>query len=300
MTISRYEAFQAVVESGSLTRAAERLHVTQSGISHAVASLEAELGVSLFTRERSGIVLTGNGEQLLPYVREVLQANERLRQQVAAINGLEIGTVRIGTFATVSSQWLPGIIKEFQASHPAIDIRLLEGYYDDINHWIATGAVDFGFVSLPVDKGFDVLPLKRDKLCCILPGGHPLAQFEQLTFAQLSAEPFIMPMWGRNDEVRRLVAGNKAKLNVKYEVAEDTAIIAMVENGLGISILPAMVLARSLHHVAVVDLAPESYRTIGVALQSMPTVSPAARRLLAFVQVWLRRQGLLDEEPRTL
>ena len=108
--IAKYEVFRTVVESGSLTKAADLLHMTQSGVSHAISSLETELGIALLTRDRSGITLTADGELVLQRIREVLTANERLNQQVAAIKGLEIGTVRIGTFTSVSAQWLPGVI----------------------------------------------------------------------------------------------------------------------------------------------------------------------------------------------
>lgn len=291
MTISRYEAFQAIVDAGSLTRAAETLHVTQSGVSHAIASLETELGFSLFTRERNGVALTANGRHLLPYARKVLQADETFRQQVAALNGLEIGNVRIGTFSSVSAQWLPGIIKNFQASHPAIDIRLMEGDYDDVSHWIASGAVDFGFVSLPVEKSLDVLVLTKDRMCCLLPPGHPLGKCKQLSLAQLANENFIMPVWGRNDEVRRVLAANHVRPNIRYEVAEDAAVTAMVENGLGVSILSEMVLARcSLRHAQLVELSPAVYRVIGVAAPSFAALSPAAKKMLDFVRECITKQ----------
>lgn len=294
MTISKYEVFHAVVEFGSLTRAAESLNLTQSGVSHAIASLEIELGFSLLTRDRAGVTLTSNGELILKYVRETLQCNERLRQKVAEIKGLEIGTVRIGTFTSVSSQWLPGIIKEFQNQHPAIEIKLAEGDYDDINHWILNGTVDFGFVSLPVVQSFEFIPLKKDRMLCILPSEHSLKHQEQISFDQIKEEAFIMPKWGNTGDVQRVLLENNLKPKVKYEVVEDQAIIAMVQNGLGISILPEMVLYRNSHDVHIVNLEKPAYRTIGIALNSIKKASPAARKFLACIQSWLERQGLLD------
>lgn len=109
MSITKYQVFLSTVELGSLTKTAEALNLTQSGVSHAIASLEEEFGFLLLIRDRAGIRLTSNGERLLRYVRDILQANERLKQEVAAINGLETGTVRIGSFVSVSTQWLPPI-----------------------------------------------------------------------------------------------------------------------------------------------------------------------------------------------
>ncbi|WP_378955187.1 LysR family transcriptional regulator [Pelosinus sp. sgz500959] len=294
MTISKYEVFYSVVELGSLTKAAESLNLTQSGVSHSIASLEAELGFSLLTRDRAGVTLTSNGELILKYVRETLQCNDRLRQKVAEIKGLEIGTVRVGTFTSVSSQWLPSMIKEFKSQHPGIEIKLAEGDYDDINQWILNGTVDFGFVSLPVTQSFEFIPLKKDKMLCILPNEHPLKHQDQISFAQIKEEEFIMPKWGNTGDVRRILLENNLQPKIKYEVVEDQAIIAMVQNGLGISILPEMVLLHNAHHVHIVNLEKPAYRTIGIALNSMKNTSPAARKFLSCIRSWLDRQGLLD------
>ncbi len=294
MTISRYEIFHSVVELGSLTKAAENLNLTQSGVSHAIASLETELGFSLLTRDRAGVTLTTNGELVLKYVRETLQCNDRLQQQVAEIKGIQIGTVRIGTFTSVSSQWLPGIIKEFQSQYPMIEIKMFEGDYDDINRWIANGTVDFGFVSLPVTQAFEFVPLKKDKLVCVLPKDHALQHQAEITFDQIKSEAFIMPKWGTHGDVRRILLENNLKPHIKYEVVEDQAIVAMVKNGLGISILPEMVLLNNTRDIQVMNLEKTAYRTIGIALSSMEKSSPAAKKFVTCIRSWLNSQKLLD------
>jgi len=294
MTISKYEVFQTVVEFGSLTKAAVSLNLTQSGVSHAINSLETELGFSLLTRDRGGVTLTSNGELILQYIRETLQCNNRLMQKVAEINGLEIGTVRIGTFTTVSSQWLPSIIKEFKHQHPSIEIKLAEGDYDDINGWISKGTVDFGFVSLPVIQSFEFIPLKKDKMLCILPSERSLKHQDKISFNQIEEEDFIMPKWGNMGDVRRILIENNLKPRIKYEVVEDQAIIGMVRNGLGISILPEMVLLNNHHNIDIVNLEKPAYRTIGIALISLKNSSPATRKFITCIQSWLGSQGLLN------
>ena len=176
LSLAKFEIFSTVVELGSLTKAGETLGLTQSAVSHAIASLESEWGFSILNRGRSGINLTSNGEHVLRYIREILKWNEEMLQEIANINGLEIGTVRIGTFSSVSIQWLPEILKNFNEYYPSIEIKLLEGDYDDIEHWISNGIVDFGFVSLPTSKPFEVIPLKKDRMLCILSDEHPLAR----------------------------------------------------------------------------------------------------------------------------
>ncbi len=287
--LAKYEVFRTVVESGSLTKAARIMHMTQSGVSHALAALENELGLALLIRDRSGIALTSSGEAVLAAVREVLQANERLRQKVAAIQGVETGTVRIGTVTSVSARWLPGTIKEFQQRYPAIEIKLAEGDYDAIEHWIAAGSVDFGFVSLPATGNFSVIPLKQDKLLCILPGDHPLSRQDKILFAQLEEEPFIMTKYGRHDDVQRMLQEYKVKPCIKYEVTEEQAIMEMVRHGLGISIIPEMTILQKSPAVRVVELEVPVYRTIGVAMNPLADISPAARKFLDCLQARLQQ-----------
>ena len=146
MTLFKYEVLNTVIKLGSITKAAEALNLTQSGISHAISSLEAEMGFVLLAKSRLGIRLTGDGERIMASIRQVLAQNEIVKQQVALIKGFELGTVSIGTFSSVSMQWLPEIIKDFKNSHPTIEIQLLEGTYETIQKLIDDCQVDFGFI----------------------------------------------------------------------------------------------------------------------------------------------------------
>lgn len=294
MSLAKYEVFNTIVEVGSLTKAAEKLNLTQSGVSHAISGLEAEFGFTLLTRDRAGINLTSNGQRVLEYIREILQQNEKLKQEVAAINGLEVGTVRVGTFASISTQWLPQIIKKFQNSFGSIEIKLLEGDYDDVDHWISTGTVDFGFVSLPTVKSFEVIPLKKDRLLCILPEEHPLTDERFISFEQIKDEPFIIPKWGYDSDVLRILKEHGITPKVKYEVEGNQTIIAMVQNGLGISIIPEMVLSWVPQNVRVVNLEGQHYRSIGIAAHSLNKLSPAANKFKQCIQGWLADENLLD------
>ncbi|MED1785328.1 LysR substrate-binding domain-containing protein [Brevibacillus fortis] len=290
MSLNKFEVFITVIESGSLTKAGEILGLTQSAISHAIASLEREYGFSLLTRGRSGISLTSNGERLLPYMRETLRSHERMKQEVFAINGLEVGTVRIGTFTSVSTQWLPGILKRFQDQYPAIEIKLMEGYYDGIESWIQTGEIDFGFVSLPTTEDLECMPLKKDQMYLLVTEEHPLYGEERVHVKQLADETFIMPKTGCDNDIQRLLAQYQIVPRIKYEVGDDHAIIAMVQNGLGISILPEMILFRLPANIRMIPLEGEHYRSLGVAATSFAKQSPAAKRFLQFVTEWVNEQ----------
>ncbi|WP_428911754.1 LysR family transcriptional regulator [Niallia sp. Krafla_26] len=287
----KYEIFRTIVETGSISKAAEAIGLTQSAVSHSLASLEKEVGFSLITRGRSGIKLTSNGEQLLIYIREILKWNELMVQEIAKINGLETGVVRIGTLPSVSIQWLPSIILQFNQDFPLIDIKLFEGDYDDIDQWILDGTIDFGFLSLPVSKVYEVIPLKKDPLLCILPDAHPLSDHKKISLEQLCDEMFIMPKSSIDKDVRRILKKHKMKPKVKYEISEDATIIAMVQNGLGISILPEMTLHFLPESVRCIPLEGDYYRSIGIAATSFKSMSPGAKKLISFIKEWLTQKG---------
>ncbi|MFE0505357.1 LysR family transcriptional regulator [Peribacillus butanolivorans] len=288
MTLIKYEIFRTVVETGSLSKAAEVVGLTQSAVSHAIASLESDFGFSLITRGRLGIHLTSNGEKMLHYMREILKWNELMMQEVSKINGLETGIVRIGTLPSVSIQWLPMIIKQFNKDFPYIEIKLFEGDYDKIDQWISDGTIDFGFMSLPVSKAYEVIPLKKDRLLCILPDTHPLNQQDIIYLDQLKDESFIMPKSSIDKDVRRILKEHKIKPKIKYEIAEDQAIISMVQNGLGISILPEMILYRIHESIRIIPLEGNYYRSIGIAATSLRYMSPGSKKLIEFIQEWLK------------
>lgn len=287
MSLVKFEIFSTVVELGSLTEASMKMGLTQSAVSHAIASLEAEWGFTLLNRGRAGIKLTGNGEFILQYVREILKWNEQMMQQIARINGLEVGTVRVGTFSSVSIQWLPEILMRFNESHPTIEIKLMEGDYDEIEQWVSTGAVDFGFLSLPTLKSFEQIPLKKDRMVIIVPDHHLLAQSESIRLEELKEEMFIMPTKSCDNDVRRILKENNVTPNIKYELADDQAIISMVQNGLGISILPEMVLSRIPNNVRVLSIEGDYYRSIGIAAPSFKNISPASRKFVKYIQSYV-------------
>ncbi|WP_152656543.1 LysR family transcriptional regulator [Oceanobacillus sp. CFH 90083] len=290
MTLARYEIFRSIVETGGFFKAANELGLTQSAVSHAISSLESEFGFTLLTRGRSGVRLTNNGEKMLLHIHQILNSYEQMMQEAAEIEGVKTGIVRIGTFPSVSINWLPKIIKEFKQHYPHIEVKLLEGDYDDINRWILNGTVDFGFLSLPAENVFDAVPLKRDRILCVMSNQHPLSNQKAITFEQLKEAQLIMPKTNIDKDVRDILKENNITPSIDYEMEEDQAIIAMVQNNLGISILPELILYRLPEDIRIRNLEKEYYRTIGMAVQSLEKAAPATRAFMETVQGWIERK----------
>lgn len=284
MNILKYMAFIRTVEYGSFTRAAEMLNYSQSGISRMINDLEKEWKVVLLERSRAGVRLTSDGTKLLPYAKSLCDEYQKLQMQVDELNGLQSGLIRIGTFSSVATHWLPNIIREFQKDYPSIDYELLLGDYTEIEEWIASGRVDCGFLRLPTHPNFETIFLEQDKLLAILPENHPLATCEKFPVSALCNDPFMLLEKGAKAEVSEIFERCGLTPNVHFTTWDDYAIMSMVESGLGISILPQLILKRVPYHIVAKELDVPAYRKIGLALREKKTASLAVKRFLEYMQ----------------
>ncbi|MEC0174081.1 LysR substrate-binding domain-containing protein [Paenibacillus favisporus] len=283
MTLAKYEILGKVVETENLTKAADQLSLTQSAVSRAIISLELELGIQLLTRGRSSVRLSHDGERLWKYMKEMLQLQENMLQEVDQIKGLVRGTVTIGTFTSVSIHWLPDILQRFQQKYPQIEIRLLDGHYQDIERWIADGTADFGFVNMPSSHGLETTMLIQDRMVCVMPADHKHNVKSTISLEDIADEPFIMPAKGCDTDVRAWFDGQAAVPRMRFELEDDHAIMAMVRSGLGISILPETILASAPSGLVARPIAPEASRSIALAAVSFKKCSPAAARAISCI-----------------
>ena len=287
MSISKYETLAKVCELGSLTKAAEALGCTQSAVSHTINSLEEQFGFAILTRSRAGVHLADDGERIMPSVRGMLNYYEQLNQTVSAIRGLDFGTVRIGAFTSVAVHWLPGVIKEFQRDYPNVDIKLLNGDYHDVEKWITDGSVDLGFVNLPAKLGCECIALMEDRLLAILPPDHKFASYPKFPLVECETEAFITLLETSNHDANKALSAAGIKPNIKFSTKDDYAIIAMVEQGLGISIMPELLLRGRHDNVVIKELVPPSKRTIGLAIGETSSQSPATRKFADYIIKWV-------------
>ena len=282
-SIQKYLAFVKTVECGSFTRAAGVLNYSQSGISRMIGDLEREWQVTLLERGKSGVRLTSEGTRLLPYAKRVCSEYEKLQAEVDEINGLKSGLIRIGTFSSVATHWLPNIIREFQKEYPGIDYELILGDYTEIETWIEEGRGDCGFLRLPARKELESVFLEQDRLLVVMPEGHPLAALEKIPVSALCGEPFMLLEKGAKAEVSEIFERNGFTPRVHFTTWDDYAIMSMVESGLGISILPELILKRIPYRVVARELEIPAYRNIGLAWKEKKGTSPMLKRFMEYL-----------------
>lgn len=287
MSLKKYEAFVRTVELGSLTKAAESLGTTQSRISHILREMETEYGFSLMRRSRGGIELTEAGRMLLPDIKAILQKERELSERITDIRSADAGTVRLGAFTSVAVHWLPGMIRAFQAAHPRAELEMLSGDYHDIEQWLREGKVDLGFVTLPAPEGLRTIPLAEDPLVAILPKEHPLARLEQIPIQELGRDPFISLLQSSAHDIHRALDNAGVRPNIKFTTKDDYAILAMVEQGLGISIVPQLLIRGRGQNLAVRLLEPRASRTIALAIPEGETL-PVVNAFVETAVTWIR------------
>ena len=176
--------------------------------------------------------------------------------------------MRIGAFTSVAVHWLPGVLKEFQADYPNVEFRLFNGDYHDVEQWLSDGSIDIGFVNVP---------------CAILPPGSRFASYPKFPLIECEKEPFISLLESSDHDARRALEAAGVKPNVRFYTKDDYAIIAMVEQGLGMSIMPELLLKGRSDRLLILPLVPEATRVIGIAIAAGSKAGPATRRFADYV-----------------
>lgn len=281
--MNSYYAFIKAIETGSFTKAAEQLGYTQSAVSQMVHSLEEELSTTLILRSRKGISLTPDGEEFLPYIRKICNSHRELIEKLNEMQGLQSGLIRIGTFSSVTCHWLPGFIKDFKEQYPSVHFELHQGHYSDISNWIKDGTVDFGFVNSSAVSNLTVTPLQKDEMIAVLPASHHLANYSKVSLNELINEPYILLDEGVINEPLTIFKQNHFEPNIQYKVHDPYAILSMIEQELGISILPKLLLNRCPYNIAKKPVTPSIVRTISLAYKDKKVLPIASRYFIDYV-----------------
>ena len=300
MSIRKYRALAKVVELGSVTSAAAELGVSQSSVTQLLNSLEDEFGVTLLARSRAGVKLTEAGEALLPLMQNVIEADSAVRLAAAGFSKPEPVSdkvIRIGSFTSVAVNWLPDILREFSKEEPDVRIELIDGGYNNIEKTFAEHPVDFGFVRLPLDFNCKTLPLCNDRLLAVLPADFDVSKLELkesgtdyvCPVSLFATEPVISLIDTVDRDAKTVFKSAGITPNIRYRVEDDYAQLAMVEKGLGVAIVPELMVKGTKQNVRVLELKPASYRMIGIAFPEQDKISDIALKFVEFTKRFLKR-----------
>jgi len=242
MEIRQLRAFIAIAELGTFTAGALRVHVTQAAISMQIRQLENELGAKLFIRAPRRVMLTEAGEQLLQRARHILRDHDAALDEIAELAGAERGRLRIGSAsAMVTTDVLPMLLKEVRKRHARAEITVVSGTSEALVQQILSGEIDIAFVSMPVEaRGINTERLTQDQLVAVASPRHRLAKEKTISAYTLAGENLILGERGGN--TRRLIdlffAQAGVSLHVSMELSRQAAIRRMVEEDMGVGIVP--------------------------------------------------------------
>lgn len=268
-----------IAETNNLTLSAERMGYTQSGVSHSIKKIEEEMGIKLFKRMKNGVQLTHEGLAVMPYISSIVKYYGMMNNTIDALGGVQTGSIEIGAYSSVASIWLPVIIREFKTMHPNVSIRIREGHMSEIERWINEKSIDFGFLSWRKEQNFKFVVLARDPLYAVVPKHFPLPpdysdSFPISAFTKypvISYEPDM-----DHDDISHILKKSNISIKRSFTCHDDYTIIRMIENDLGIGLLPGMILENHDGNVRKIPLSPPKIRTLGIGILSENTLSRAA------------------------
>ena len=283
MDSSKLKVLIRAVETATFSAAGEELGFTQAGVSYIIKTLEDELGIQLLIRGKMGVRLTQKGEALMEHVRNADAAMDALLSRAEALKNAQTGRLKIGALNSLSVAWLPSVIASFCADNPDIQIDVQEAGTDKLTEMLSTGETDFILTSVQ-PKGVDWIPLAKDRLMAVMHKEHRFAPEARIPLQILAKEPFIMPAPGFDTDIERLFQRSGIKANVILPSMDDYAIVSMVQHGIGVSVVPEMILRDKSEGLAVRELAPCQYRRLGIAIPSLSDASPAAAAFIRRAQ----------------
>jgi DNA-binding transcriptional LysR family regulator len=273
---------QVIAEGRGLVQAADKIGMSQSAASHAIAALERSFGVQLFARNSGQLRLSRIGEQILPYVRQILGSLDAITEEIVSESGLQTGTLRIATVPSIGSSVIPALLREFAKLYPGIDVSLLEGTDHEVAEWVRQRMSHCGFAALPVAM-VNTEPIGKDEWMAIVPANR----FEvpnQIKLERLARHRFLLSGGGCEDHIYRLFEEAQVPLSNHLLVRQMDTLQAMVAEGLGVSLVPSLTLIRKPRNIRAIRLVPRQYRTLGILLPTDAVPSPALSRWLDLVR----------------
>ncbi|TYK49489.1 LysR family transcriptional regulator [Actinomadura decatromicini] len=249
MDVKQLKALVTVAEAGSVTRAAELLHLVQPAVTRQIRALERDLGVPLFERTRHGMRLTDAGTILLERARRALTELERARAEIQPTPGQVTGIVTVGLLDSASDLLAEPLVSAIARDHPGIELRVLTAYSGHLQQWLDDGDLDLTLLyDLAGTPSLNVRPLVRERLWAVAPPSAGLRAADPVPFAEVAAQPLVMPAAGHG--LRALIDAAAARAGTQVAIAAQTNSMhvqkRLVRAGHGWTILPGVGIAEDV------------------------------------------------------
>jgi DNA-binding transcriptional LysR family regulator len=287
MDTEKCSALLWILETGSLSAAAEKLGYTPSGVSRMMASMEGETGFPLLVRSRSGVTPTEECRKLLPTVRELAHWGEVYDQQTAEVCGVQRGQIVVGTAYVAYYDALSKLVAAFNQAYPQIRAHIIEGASSELSRAVEEKRADFVIISRR-EGNFEWLPLRDDPLVVMLPDSHPLATAESYPVERLAQDPYIETMVARETDNSLMLDRFRLHPDIRYTTTSYQATASMVSAGLGVAVSNHIVLESMRNDLVIKPLTPPQIIPMGAAYSTVESITPAAKRFVEMAKKELR------------
>lgn len=269
--------FLSVAETGSFSRTAAKENCTQSAVTQMMNGLEDELGCRLFERGHSGTMLSPDGKKLLPYLQNASKALEELHRQAMVLHDSESRTIRIGSLASIASNMLPKLIKEYRKLHPDIifDIHVAN---EELQDMLASGQIDIALGDQVRIHSPRFTPLYRDPYCAVLPEDYVAQGQAVITQSELAQYPLIVAPGTLPEHYFDVLSD----IQLSVSSYDDSTLLSLVSTGLGVTVLPRLSLGKLPDGVVVLEPKPLPTRILGAALSD--TACRAAKEFSSYLK----------------
>ena len=289
MDSKKLEILMTAADLGSFSKASEVVGYTQSGLTHMMDALEREIGFPLLQRNHSGIQLTQQGMQLMPAIREFLQANANLENQIREIARQKEEVIRIAAYASIAMHWMPEILYRVRRLCPEVrvDLRMVDHALEPFE-LLERGQTDVIFASRQNYSSCEWIPLYHEKMYAILPKDYPLNGREEFPLEEFAGKEFLMP-YGRFDmDVRAALEPVGVKLDAKLSKVDDETVIRMVGRGLGVSMMTELMIRGRTDDVICVPVVPAAIRELGMGTHIRKKETESVRKLKSCILQFIR------------
>ncbi|MBQ6360770.1 MAG: LysR family transcriptional regulator [Lachnospiraceae bacterium] len=254
-----------VLKTGSINSAAESLNATQSGLTQTMNTIESELGFKILKRTNRGVVLTEEGERILPAIRTLDLDFKSLEMKAEEIRKDRRSTIRIGTYSSIANSWLPEMLSRYEQVCPDISFEIMIGT-DEIMEWLASEKVDMLLADESAAEGFKWYPIMQDDFFVAAPVSFAISSLDAVGEDDLLDYPMIIGTQNTNKEFREIPERMRGKV-IRVGSDDDTTIIRMVSKGLGVSIMAGLSLQQMIpEDVRIIRFRPRTCRVIGAVL----------------------------------
>lgn len=282
-------AFLKSAEKGSVTAAADSLGYTPSAVSQLVSALEKELGLTLLDRSKKGVSLTEAGKGLIPLIEDYLEHENRIFEYADDIRGLVTGSLSITAYPSVATNWLPSILGRFSSEYPGVHITIMECVRSDIYQHLDRGEAELGMLTYAEPMPYEWIPLEDVQMLAVLPSDHPLAAADSYPVKDAAQDRFVLTSQGQDVEILNIFEKNGVSPEISFTTYDTPVTLAMVQQGLGVSIVNELSAERWNEGLVKLPLDPPEKITFGIAYRSYAQLSSAARKFLDYTVMSLTK-----------